>query len=135
MNYFALENNLFSTFVPMKKIIYFFFLVNIGLFAQEKNKNFSLEYAAFYGTVLEHSPAISHLIQAHPSGFMLSYNIKTYGNKEWESLYNYPDYGVSFVYQDMKTEALGKHYGIYGHYNFYFLNRNLSLGVGTGVFL
>ncbi len=108
-------------------------LTTIGLVAQKKDKNFTLDYTPFYGTILEHSPGIAHLIQEHPSGFMLSYNVKTYGDKKWEALYNYPDYGVSFLFQDMKTETLGKHYGLFAHYNFYFLNRNLSLGIGTGI--
>ncbi|GAK99106.1 hypothetical protein JCM19314_3137 [Nonlabens ulvanivorans] len=54
-------------------------------------RNFEASY--LYGTILEHNPDIAHLITDHPSGVMLRYNRKTYGEKEWESRYNYPDWG------------------------------------------
>ena len=69
-------------------------------FAQQDSKQFSLDANFFYGTILEHNPDISHLITGHPNGMILSYNRKTYGHKAWESRYNYPDWGFSFVYQN-----------------------------------
>nr|AOE13906.1 deacylase [uncultured bacterium]CCF99201.1 conserved hypothetical protein, secreted [uncultured Flavobacteriia bacterium] len=104
------------------------------LFAQvEERKPYSLDANFFYGTILEHNAEISDLITAHPTGFILSYNSKTYGFNDWEARYNYPDYGTSFVFQDLKNEALGQNYGVYGHFNFYFLNRRLMARVGQGV--
>ncbi|HXJ99401.1 MAG TPA: acyloxyacyl hydrolase [Gelidibacter sp.] len=104
------------------------------LYAQEKDPNvFSLDVNYFQGTILEHNPDIAHLITDHPTGLILSYNKKTYGFQPWESRYNYPDYGVSFIYQDMKNLYLGKNYGLYAHYNFYFLNRNLNFRIGQGI--
>lgn len=104
------------------------------LFAQEKNPNvFSLDANYFYGTILKHNPSISHLITGHPTGLIVSYNKKTYGFQPWESSFNYPDYGFSFIYQDMKNEHLGENYGLYAHYNFYFLNRNLNFRIGQGL--
>lgn len=96
-------------------------------------KKHTLDANQFYGSVLLHNPDISHLITNHPAGIILSYNRKTYGSKEWEALYNYPDYGASFIYQDMNSETLGKNYGLYAHYNFYFLNRNIQFRVGQGI--
>lgn len=94
-------------------------------------RNFEASY--LYGTILEHNPDIAHLITYHPSGVMLRYNRKTYGEKEWESRYNYPDWGITAVYQDLKNLYLGEVYSAYGHYNFYFFNRNLELSLGTGL--
>lgn len=103
-------------------------------FAQEENrKYFSLDANYFYGTILEHNPNIAHLITGHPTGIILSLNQKTYGFKAWERRYNYPDFGYSFTYQDMKNPNLGKNYGLYAHFNFYFLKRNLMLRVGQGL--
>ncbi|MBM1108141.1 acyloxyacyl hydrolase [Aurantibacter crassamenti] len=104
-------------------------------FAQESAvaKRYVIDANLFYGSILLHNPDITHLIEEHPSGLILALNRKTYGSEEWQELYNYPDVGYSFIYQDMHTETLGKHYGLYAHYNFYFLKRNLQLRFGQGV--
>jgi len=104
-------------------------------FGQEVNisSKDELEINYFYGNILEHNKDIGHLITGHPSGLILSYNRKNYGEKEWQKHFNFPDYGVSFLYQDMVNPNLGDNYGLYGHYNFYFLNRYLMLRVGQGI--
>ncbi len=87
----------------------------------------------FYGNILEHSPDIAHLITEHPHGILLSYNRKTFGEKIWERYYNYPDVGISLLYQDMKNPHLGESYGLFAHLGFYFLQRKLLLRIGTGI--
>ncbi|MEH6406930.1 MAG: acyloxyacyl hydrolase [Leeuwenhoekiella sp.] len=104
------------------------------LFGQETEKKpFTIDANFFYGTILEHNKDIAHLITGHPTGFILSYNRRTYGFNDWESRYNYPDWGFSFTYQDLKNRSLGENYGFYGHFNFYFLNRRLMARVGQGI--
>ena len=100
---------------------------------EEKNNHFTIDANVFYGTILQHNPDIAHLITGHPTGLILSYSKKTYGFKAWESRYNYPDWGFSFIYQDMKNDFLGENYGLYAHYNFYFLKRNLNFRIGQGI--
>ena len=119
----------------LKKGVVFFLLCNTCfLFSQEKEATpFSIEADYFYGTVLEHNPNIGHLINRHPEGFLLKFNRKTYGFSEWERRYNYPDWGFSFSYQDMKNPDLGKLYSIYSHLNWYFIHRILKISVGTGI--
>ena len=118
---------------------YFFPVVILFLFcsrtfSQENELKFhSIEANYFTGSILEHNPDISHLITDHPSGLILAYNRKTYGFEEVEGRYNYPDWGVTFIYQDMKNPYLGENYSLYGHFNFYFLNRNISVGIGQGI--
>ena len=85
------------------------------------------------GPILEHNADIGQLIQGHTQGFMLQYNRPTFGEKEWQQRYNYPDWGFSFLYQDLDNPVLGNNLAAYGHYNFYFLKRKLSLTVGTGI--
>ncbi|MEL6918378.1 MAG: acyloxyacyl hydrolase, partial [Bacteroidota bacterium] len=104
-------------------------------FSQEEgaSKKFTLDFSPFYGSILLHNPDISHLITNHPAGFVLGYNAKTFGLREWEEKYNYPDTGFSFVYQDMNNTTLGNNYGLYAHYNFYFFKRNLQFRVGQGI--
>lgn len=112
----------------------FFLLVPFFISAQEKQieNPWTMDVNYFYGSILEHSPNIGHLITGHPEGFMLGYDLKTFGEKAWQRVYNYPDWGFSFVYQDMKNPHLGKQYGLYAHLGFYFFQRNLLLKVGTG---
>ncbi|MGS2763595.1 acyloxyacyl hydrolase [Sinomicrobium sp. M5D2P9] len=122
----------------MKKI--FFALVvlfQVFVSGQEKkdgNKHFSyIDASYFYGNTALHNTDIQHLITGHPEGLILSWNRKTYGKEAWEQRFNYPDYGVSFGYQNLKNEYLGENYALYAHYNFYFLQRNLMLRIGQGL--
>ncbi|KQC29872.1 acyloxyacyl hydrolase [Flagellimonas eckloniae] len=120
----------------MKRLLYLcVFLYGCYGFSQEREvpKKYVLDANQFYGSILLHNPAISHLITDHPGGFILGLSRKRFGHEEWESLYGYPDTGISFVYQNTNSSILGDHYGLYAHYNFYFLKRNLQLRVGQGV--
>ncbi len=101
--------------------------------AQEDKNPFALDANFFYGNITEHNSDISHLITGHPTGVILSYNQKTFGKKAWESRYNYPDYGASFIYQNFDNETLGNNFGLYAHYNFYFFKRNLMFRIGQGI--
>ena len=38
----------------------------------------------FRGNIYKHTNDIGHLITGHPDGFLLSYNWKTFGKKEWQ---------------------------------------------------
>ncbi|GAA3635228.1 hypothetical protein GCM10022397_20980 [Flavivirga jejuensis] len=85
------------------------------------------------GNIALHNTDILHLIKGRPEGFILSWNKKNYGFKDWEQRYNYPDHGVSFIYQDLKNDVLGNVASLYAHYNFYFLKRNVMLRIGQGL--
>ncbi len=98
-----------------------------------KANTFDVNYT--YGVIWNHNPNILHLITGHPEGVLLSWNRKTFGKKEWEQRFNYPDIGVSFNYHNLKNKNLGDTYSLYTHYNFYFLKRNLMLRTGIGVSL
>lgn len=118
----------------MKHFLSCLFLMGCLFLNAQKEKNpFSIDANYFYGTILEHNSDISSLITGHPSGLILSYNRKTFGKNAWESRYNYPDYGASFIFQDLKNEFMGKNYGLYGHYNFYFFKRNVIFRIGQGL--
>ena len=100
--------------------------------SQEK-KRYTLDANQFYGTILRHNPDVTHLINSHPGGLLLSLNRKTYGLEAWEQRYNYPDLGYSFIYQEFNNETLGQNYGLYAHCNFYFLKRNIQFRIGQGI--
>lgn len=96
-------------------------------------KKYVLDLTQFNGSVFVHNPNISHLITGHPSGFILGFNRKRFGEEEWESEYGYPDSGFTFVYKDLKNPILGENFGLYAHYNFYFLERNVQLRIAQGL--
>jgi hypothetical protein len=100
--------------------------------SQNKSSSTYLDINYFKGTIPLHNTDILHLIQGHPEGFIVGWNHRTNGKKEWQQRYNYPDYGASFMYQDLKNEVLGNTFGFYGHFNFYFFKRQLMLRVGQG---
>lgn len=120
----------------MKKYIFsfLFFLVIYSCFSQENrnNNSYNIELDYLYGVIANHNSNILHLITDHPEGVLLSLSKKTFGENIWEQRYNYPDYGVSFLYQDFKNPFLGENYSLYGHYSFYFFKRNLNLKIGQG---
>ena len=87
----------------------------------------------FKGSIVAHKKEIVPFITGNPEGFMLSWNKKTYGSKQWHGLYNYPDYGISMSYQHLKNPILGENIGLYAHYSFYIFKRQLMLRVGQGI--
>lgn len=110
------------------------FFIGGFLFSQEEKTNtsyFDINY--FKGNIALHSDDILHLISGRPEGFIASWNKKTFGHESWEQRFNYPDYGVSLSYQNLKNEALGENFALYAHYNFYFFKRNLMLRIGQGL--
>ena len=110
-----------------------FCLVFSFSFSQEKTHTSYIDVNYFKGNIALHNSDILHLIEGHPEGFILSWNKKTYGFNDWEQRYNYPDYGMSFAYQNLKNDVLGNVSSLYAHYNFYFLKRNLMFRIGQGL--
>ena len=116
-----------------QRILIVFFLLLTGLLKAQQAETGNLELSYFYGNIYKHKDDISHMITGHPEGFIISYNRATYGEKEWQRAYNYPDYGVSFQYQDFKNRYLGEALALAVHYNFYFFRRNLVFRISQGV--
>lgn len=120
----------------MKKALLFLLsAVCTMVFAQEKatTKASTIDVNYFNGVIANHNSDILHLITGHPDGVLVSWSRKTFGEASWQERFNYPDVGVSFSYQDLKNTYLGENYAIYGHYNFYFLKRNLMFRIGQGL--
>lgn len=118
----------------MKQFLaYAFCICSCFSFSQDKLNSSFIDVNYFKGNIALHNNDILHLIKGHPEGIILSWNKKTFGYSDWESRFNYPDYGVSFVYQNLKNDVLGNNYSLYAHYNFYFLKRNIMLRIGQGL--
>ena len=48
---------------------------------QQKESAF-IDANYFYGSILRHNKDIEHLIKGHPKGFILGYNVKTFGSEQ-----------------------------------------------------
>lgn len=112
---------------------YTFLVLTLFGFSQDKLHTSYIDVNYFKGNIALHNNDILHLINGHPEGVILSWNKKTYGFEDWEQRYNYPDYGATFVYQNLKNDVLGNNMSLYAHYNFYFLNRNIMFRIGQGI--
>ena len=129
----------------MKKSVFLILLfLSADIYSQENISSdnevststiFQAEY--FYGNIVAHQPIVTHILQGHPEGVILSWSRKNYGKEAWEQHYNYPDVGLSFAYQDYKSDIVGDLYSIYGHYDIYLFNRtsknHLILRAGIGL--
>ena len=60
---------------------------------------------------------------SHPKGFILNWNHKSTHENKNLAAYNYPDWGVSFSYQDFNNTTLGEIFAAQINYSFYFGNR------------
>lgn len=102
--------------------IYFLILLSVFYKAQEadslKPKLWTASANAEYGMVL---PTNIHL-KSYPHKAFAAYSFEflkqTNGNRDWESLYSYPQVGVGVIAVDYLTnKQLGSPYAIYGIYN------------------
>lgn len=119
----------------MRRIFALLLLFSLSLLhSQEKDKNATYIDAQFFrGNIIKHADYVGHLITGHPDGFLLGFNWKTHGKNEWEQVYDYPDYGISYQYIDFKNSYLGYNQAIGIHYNFYFFNRHLMFRISQGI--
>jgi hypothetical protein len=80
------------------------------LYSQEKDHKYtySVSVNVFKGFIYQHTQSIGHLISEHPTGFEVSAFKSTYGNRDWQSLYNYPDIGLSLVMINYHNPTLGR---------------------------
>jgi len=116
----------------MKHLFCLLLFVCFMAMGQEQKQDY-FDATFFAGTIPLHNDNILHLITGHPTGVIASWNRKTFGEQEWQQRFNYPDWGVTFTFQDLKNEFLGENYAFYAHYNFYFLKRRIMFRIGQGL--
>lgn len=117
----------------MRFFLFGFVLFPFFLFSQDFENTNAIDVSVFRGNILPHTQDLGHLITDHPYGFMINFSKQTHGKKEWHRVYNFPDFGGYFMYQDYKNEFLGTNYALGAHYNFYFLNRKLQFKLAQGI--
>ena len=95
-----------------------------NLFGQNKftdnlfiNSNYAIGY------ILPEYQFLNYVVSDYARSYELSFTKETSGKNEWEQLYNFPGYGLRFLYSDLGSpEILGKLYGLYPYFNITFLN-------------
>lgn len=92
----------------------------------------TLDATYFSGNIVRHNKDISHLITHHPEGLILSYSRQTTEEDGWAKAYNYPALGTSLLINSFKNKFIGFNVGVFGHYNFYFLNRKIVFRIAQG---
>lgn len=129
-----MKKNIFAlSLFKMKQLLFSLLVLCCAASYAQTNGHTNIQADFFRGNIYRHTDDIDHLITGHPSGVLLSFNHQTFGAKEWERAFNYPDYGFSFQYQDFKNDILGETYSIGAHYNFYFLKRHLVFRISQGI--
>lgn len=109
------------------------------LYSQENEDKYTYSAGGniFKGFIYRHTKSIGHLITEHPTGFELYAYKSTFGNREWQSLYNYPDIGVSLIMVDYKNLELGRSFAALIYNDIYLTSHSksnhLKLKIGGGL--
>lgn len=125
---------------PISTLLFFIvlFLSHTTTAQQEKDYSFNLETKAHYGFIIPHRTGMKNLILGHVKALEINYDIPTYGKKEWERLYNFPTWGLSYYFADLANpRELGFATGLFPYINFSSIKRNkfqfnYHLGWGIG---
>ena len=83
------------------------------------NGNWNLKLRGDYGFIIAHRPQLVPLQEAHVKGFEISVAKISSGEKEWQSKYLFPDYGITLAGFDLgSTSYLGKGIAAYPFIDF-----------------
>lgn len=101
-------------------LVFLVFLITIPVFSQNESSNVSdnIQVDFFYGKLIEHDKKLKPAIQGNPYGFLISWNYKNTNSTEFNTTYNYPERGYSFLYENFNSTVLGEVYGGYRHYTY-----------------
>ena len=103
------------------KQFYLFFIAafyTFHIFSQneERYNNFQTDF--FIGFPIEHDKSLDNAIQGNAYGFLLSWNKINPNNNKFNHLFNFPERGYSFLYQNLNSDILGEVYGGYRHFTY-----------------
>lgn len=107
-------------------------------FGQEKeHQNFFIEPVYQYGFIWQHRPSLAEIIGGNINVFRLTFGKETFGQKYWQQLYRYPDWGLGYSFTDLgNPEELGQANAIYYYLRIPVLKRNkfsLSYKISGGL--
>lgn len=122
----------------MKKIIIAITLLyGFTMYSQKENRHSNFKTDFFYGFLIEHDKSLNKAIQKNPYGVLLSYNYVNSKSSKFNELFNYPERGFSFLYQNFNSSVLGQGFAGYRHYTYnlspkkkYNLKLTTAFGIG-----
>lgn len=88
------------------------------------------------GFIIRHDKSIGHLAQSHPTGFSVFLKKHTFGKRDWEKVFHYPDIGLVFDYFDYHNPMLGQTFSTLGFLDYYLSRKQssaLTLQLGMGL--
>lgn len=101
------------------------------------HKNLFVDSKFQYGFIWQHRPSIKEIIGGNIKIFDISIGKQTYGEKYWEQLYRYPNYGLGYTFVDLgNPEELGRANAIFAYMDFPILRKNryvLSCRISNGL--
>jgi hypothetical protein len=128
----------------LKKIPFFFLFVilllqkaNGQIMPDSSLGNFALSASYHYGFIIAHRESIVPFQQDHTKSFELDIKKHTYGRKEWQQIYYYPDIGIKYLFIDLGNPGqLGNAHALIPYLDL-ILNKNqnaqLSFNFGWGI--
>ena len=103
----------------------------------KKTNDLILGFKCHYGFIIDHHKSMQHLTTGHFPSAEFSIGKATTGNKQWQSLYGYPEIGICLFYSGLANDThLGKIFAIYPYINFPIFKSDiykLSFRFGTGL--
>ena len=95
------------------------------LHAQHWSDDLELEVNYGPGLILPEYRFFNLISRDYTKTYEFSIRKNTYGKDEWQQLYNYPSYGLRFVYSDLgNPNVLGEVWGIYPYFQVTILDFN-----------
>jgi hypothetical protein len=86
--------------------------------------------------IINHAPAVSHLVASHPTGVELNVQRQTTGAAPWHRWYKYPKVGLALVYYNYQNPVLGRSYAASVYMSKALVRtarHDLSFRLGTGL--
>jgi len=95
------------------------FLQSFFGFSQNTLQKFNnIQTDFFIGKPIEHDKKLKDAIQGNSYGFLISWNDLSSKDNLFNQLYNFPERGYSFLYQNFNSSILGEVYGGYRHFTY-----------------
>lgn len=102
-----------------KNILLLLLVVCAHVYSQNTTSYYSnLQADLFYGILIEHDTSLDTAIQGNTYGFLASWNKIENKQTKYNLLYNYPERGYSFLYQNFNSTVLGEAFAAYRHYTY-----------------
>ncbi len=115
-------------------LVFIILLLTVPVFSQNETTTISdnIQIDFFYGKLIEHDKKLKNAIQGNPFGFIVSWNYKNTSPTKFNTAYNYPERGYSFLYENFNSTILGEVYGGYRHFSYnLILNKKNKLKLAT----